>query len=88
MLNEYPQEFVDSIVKQLRSNCPSDKVYQGTVIIPYIEGISKKFRCTGNCFNVRALFKMKHTLQGTLMKTGQVRDVIVPDATLAKKADV
>jgi hypothetical protein len=40
MLNEYPQEFVDSTMKPLRSNCPSDTIYQGTVIIPYVKGIS------------------------------------------------
>jgi hypothetical protein len=39
-------------------------------------GISKKFRCTGNRFNVRTIFRTKHTytLCGTLMKTGLVRD--------------
>jgi hypothetical protein len=52
----------------------SDTVYQSTVIITYVKGISKKFRCTGNCFNVRTIFKTKHTLRGTLMKTGLVKD--------------
>jgi hypothetical protein len=31
-------------------------------------------RCTGNHFNVRTIFKTKHTLRGTLMKTTLVRD--------------
>jgi hypothetical protein len=44
------------------------------VIIPYVKGISEKFRCIGNCFNVRTIFKTKHTLHGTLTKTGLVRD--------------
>jgi hypothetical protein len=44
MLNEYPQIFVDSIIKPLGSNHPSsDTIYQGTVIIPYVKGIFKKF---------------------------------------------
>jgi hypothetical protein len=31
--NEYPQEFVDSIMKTSRSNCPStDTIYQGMVV--------------------------------------------------------
>jgi hypothetical protein len=54
MLNEYPQEFGDSIMKLSGSNHPSSNTtYQGTVIIPYIKGISEKFRCIGKHFNVR-----------------------------------
>jgi hypothetical protein len=58
-----------------RSNSPSDTIYHGMVIIPHIRGISKKFRHTGNHFNVKTIFKTKHTLHGTLMKTGSVRNV-------------
>jgi hypothetical protein len=41
-LIEYPKEVVDSIMKPPARNCPSSDtpVYQGTVIIPYIKGIS------------------------------------------------
>jgi hypothetical protein len=42
--------------------------------IPYVKGISEKFRRTGNSFNIRSIFKSKHTLRGTLTKTGPVRD--------------
>jgi hypothetical protein len=52
----------------------SDRVYQGTVVIPYVKGISEKFRHIGNRFDLRTIFKTKHTLRGTLMKTGPVRD--------------
>jgi hypothetical protein len=45
------------------------------VIIPYVRVISEKFRCVGNRFNVRTIFKTKHTLCGTLMETGPVGDV-------------
>jgi hypothetical protein len=63
ILNEYPQEFVDSIMKPVRSNRPSsDKIYHGTVIILYVTGISEIFRCTENHINVRTIFKTKHTL--------------------------
>jgi hypothetical protein len=56
------------------ASCPSsDTIYEGTVI-PYVKGISEKFRHIGNHFNVRTLFKTKHTFHGTLMKTGLVRD--------------
>jgi hypothetical protein len=45
MLNEYPKEFVDSVMKPSVKNRPtSDTVYQGTVVIPYVKGISEKFR--------------------------------------------
>jgi hypothetical protein len=75
MLSEYSKEFVGSVMKPLRSNHPSsDTTYQGTVIIPYVKGTSKKFRRIGNCFIVKTIFKTKHALHGTLMKTGPVRD--------------
>jgi hypothetical protein len=51
-----------------------DKAYHGTVITPHVKGVSKKFRGTGNCCNVRIMFKTKHTLRGILMRTGPVRD--------------
>jgi hypothetical protein len=70
MLKEYPQEFVDSVMKPPRSNHPSsDTIYQGTVIIPYVKGISEKLRRVRNRINVRTIFKTKHVLRGTLMKT-------------------
>jgi hypothetical protein len=75
MFNEYPQQFADSVMKPSRSNCPSsDTIDQGTVTIPYVMGIFKKFRHTGNRFNVRTIFKNKHTIHGTMMKNGPVRD--------------
>jgi hypothetical protein len=75
MLNEYPKEFANSAMKPLAINRPtSDRVYQGTVIIPYVTGTSEKFRHIGNHFNLKTIFKTKHTLHGTMMKTGPVRD--------------
>jgi hypothetical protein len=41
------------------------------VITLQVKSISEKFRGTGNCFNVRIIFK---TFLGTLMETGLVRD--------------
>jgi hypothetical protein len=98
MLNECPQEFTDSIMKPPRSNHPSsDTIYHGTVI-PYVKGISEKFRHIGNHFNVRTIFETKHTFCGTLMKTGPMSSrrsgvctifhVIVADVTPAKQADL
>jgi hypothetical protein len=57
-----------------RNRPSSDTKYQGTVIIPYVKDTSKKFRCTGNHFNLRTIFKTKHTPRGTLMKTEPGRD--------------
>jgi hypothetical protein len=75
MLNEYPKEFVDFVMKPLASNHPSsDAIYHGTVIISYVKGSSEKFRCIGNHLSPSTIFKTKHTLQGTLMKIGPVRD--------------
>jgi hypothetical protein len=74
MLDEYPQEFVDSM-KQSRSNCSSsDTTLQDTVIIPHVKCISENFRHIGNHFNVRTICETKHTLHGTLTKTGLVKD--------------
>jgi hypothetical protein len=54
MLNEYPKEFTDSVMKPSTRNHPSsDTIYQGIVIILYVTGTSKKFRCIGNSFNLR-----------------------------------
>jgi hypothetical protein len=75
MLNAYPKEFVDSVMKPLRSNRPSsDTTCQETLIIPYVKGISDKFRYIENCFNIKTIFKTKHILRGTFMDTGPVRD--------------
>jgi hypothetical protein len=69
MLNAYPQEFVGSIMKPSGSDLPSDTIYQGTVIIKHVNDISERIGRTGNHFSVRAIFKAKHTLRGTLMET-------------------
>jgi hypothetical protein len=65
-----------------------------------VKGISEKFRCIGNYFNVRTIFKTKHTLRGTLIKIGPVRDaqqmkqcvynihMTVGDITSVKQADI
>jgi hypothetical protein len=75
MLNEYPKEFVDSVMKPLVRNHPtSDTVYQGTVVIPYVKSISEKFRHIGNHFSLRTIFKTKHALRWTMMETGPDRD--------------
>jgi hypothetical protein len=98
MLNEYLKESTDFVMKPSGSNHPSsDTIYQGTLIIPYIKGIYKIFRCTGNRSNVRTIFKTKHTLRGTLIKPDKLEmpssvyttsHVIVADVTTVKQADL
>jgi hypothetical protein len=88
-------------MKPGRINHPSsDAIYESTVIIQHVKGMSYKFRRIGNRFNVRTIFKTKHTLRGTLMKTEPVRDasrrssvctvfrVNVADVTSVKPADL
>jgi predicted GIY-YIG superfamily endonuclease len=63
------------VMKPSARNRPSsDRVYQGTVVIPYVKGTSEKFRRIGNRFHLKTIFRTKHTLRGALMKTGPVRD--------------
>jgi hypothetical protein len=42
--------------------------------LSYVRDISEKLRPNGNRFNVRTIFKSKHTLHGILIKTGPVTD--------------
>jgi hypothetical protein len=39
-----------------------------------VKGVSEKFRCIGNWYNIRTIFKTKHTLSSSLMKTRPERD--------------
>jgi hypothetical protein len=73
ILNEYPKEFVHSLVKPLTRNHPSSDTIQGHCHYPYVTGISEKLRCIRNRSNLSIIFKTKRTLHGVLMKTGQVR---------------
>jgi hypothetical protein len=88
-------------MKPLRSSHTSSAVtYNDNAIIPYIKdikGISRKFTLIGNCFIVSTIFKTKHALCGTLMKTGQleitssmckISRVIVADVTSLRQADL
>jgi hypothetical protein len=43
---------------------PLDSVY-----IPYVKDVSEKFKRIGNRYNIRTIFKTKHTLRNSLMKT-------------------
>jgi hypothetical protein len=44
------------------------------VVIPYVKGISEKFKRIGNRYNIKTIFKTKHTLRDTLMRTRPISD--------------
>jgi hypothetical protein len=44
------------------------------VYIPYVKGISEKFKRIGNRYNIGTIFKTKHKLRSSLMKTRPERD--------------
>jgi hypothetical protein len=70
-----------------------------SVCIPYVKGVSEKFKRIGNPYNIRTIFKTEHTLRSSLTKTRPERDpqqrhsastaflVNVAEATLAKQPD-
>jgi hypothetical protein len=43
--------------------------------IPIVKVISEKFRCVGCRYNIRTVFKTKHTLRIPFIKTGPERDL-------------
>jgi hypothetical protein len=45
----------------------------GSVYISYVKGVSEKFKCIGNR-HIRTIFRTKHTLRSSLMKTRPERD--------------
>jgi hypothetical protein len=60
-LNEYPQEFADSIIrKAMEKKQPSFFRYdiQRHNRVPYVKGIFEKLRCTGSRFKIRITFKL------------------------------
>jgi hypothetical protein len=61
MLNKYLKEFVDSVMKpSIRNRPSSDTIYQGTAIIWYVMGISKKFRRISGPFSKPNIHSMGH----------------------------
>jgi hypothetical protein len=101
MLNQYPKEYVDSVIQpKARNRRSPDTVYQGTVVIPYVKGNSEKFSRIRNRFNLRTIFKTKHTLRESLMNPYRLKmpsrrssvcsasHVIVADVRSVKQADL
>jgi hypothetical protein len=69
-LSGYPEMFTDSVLTSRRNIRPEEeKKALRSVIIPYVKGISEKFKRIGNRYNIRTVFRTKHTLRSSLMKT-------------------
>jgi predicted GIY-YIG superfamily endonuclease len=74
-LNVYPQGFINSVVRskgssrQKKEEKPLVSVY-----MPYVLGVSEKFKRIGNQYNIRTVFKTKHTLRSSLVRTRPNRD--------------
>jgi hypothetical protein len=64
----------------------------GLCVFPYVKGVSEKFECNGNRYNIRMIFKTKHTLRSEnqarkrFAAEGTVR-LNVAEATLVTQAE-
>jgi hypothetical protein len=71
-LSSYTKGFIDSVIySKGNSRLNKKQKPMGSVYIPYVNGVSKKFK-------IRTIFKIKHTLRSSLMKTRPKR---VPQQT-------
>jgi hypothetical protein len=69
-LSGYPELSIDSALTSRRNIRPEEeKKALGSVIIPYVKGISEKFKRIGNRYNIRTVFRTEHSLRSSLMKT-------------------
>jgi hypothetical protein len=69
-LNSYPLGFIDSVINLEGSNLPSKEVKPlGSLCIPYVKGVSEKFKHKRNRYNIRMIIRKKHTLRSSLIRT-------------------
>jgi hypothetical protein len=75
-LSGYPQGFIDSVINSKGSISPNKEGKPlGSVYIPYVKGVSERFRRIGNRYNIRTIFKTKRALRSSLMRTRAERDL-------------
>jgi hypothetical protein len=60
---------------QGRQSSNKEEKSLGSVYIPYVKGVSEKFKCIGDFYNIRMIFKTTHTLRISLMETWPERDL-------------
>jgi hypothetical protein len=74
-LNGYPQGFVDSVINSKSNSRPNkEEKPLGSAYMPYVKGVSEKFKRTGTRYSIRTIFRTKYTLRSSLMKTRLERD--------------
>jgi hypothetical protein len=74
-LNGYPRGFIDSVINSKGSSrLNKEQNPLGSVYVSYVKGLSEKFKSIGNRYNYRTIFKTKHILRSSLMKTRPERD--------------
>jgi hypothetical protein len=74
-LNGYRQGFIDSVINSKGcSRLTEERKPLGSVYIPYVKGVSEKFRRIGNRYNIRTILKTKHSLRSSLMRTRPERN--------------
>jgi hypothetical protein len=58
-VNAYPQKLVGAVINSTRGNDQSRNEVKpiGSVVIPYVKGISEKFKQIGNSYNIKNIFK-------------------------------
>jgi hypothetical protein len=100
-LNGYPQSSVDSVTNfKGSSHLNKEQKPLGSVYIPYVKGVSEKFKRIRNLYNNRTIFRTRHALGVHSWKPGhaEIRNrrhsasiaspVNAAEATLAKHSDL
>jgi hypothetical protein len=78
--NAYPEKVIESVINkkpQLRKQKCNDSKSICMVSVPYIKGLSEKFKRIGNRFSINTVYKTKNTI-GSLMKN-QTKDGVKRD---------
>jgi hypothetical protein len=67
-LSAYPIEFIDSVINKSKRNVHLKKGVQtlGFLSLMYITGVSEHFKHIANRYNIRTVFKMRHSLKNSL----------------------
>jgi predicted GIY-YIG superfamily endonuclease len=74
-LNGFPPKLINTVINNTGGNnrLRNEVKPIGSVVIPYVKGISDKFKRIGNRY-IRTIFKTKHTLRNTFMRTKPMSD--------------
>jgi hypothetical protein len=73
-LSGYPRSFDSVINSKGSSHLNKEEKPLCYLYIPYVKGVLEKFKCIANRYNIKTIFKTKHTLRSSLMKTRLKRD--------------